>query len=339
MNVDKLPIVLTVAVAALFAAVPATAQTAERTMRLSAAVAQDHPFAAGVSALTACAADKSAGKMKIQSFWNAALGSDMQAVQLVRGGSLDMVVASTSPLASLVPAMGVFDLPFLFENEKEADRILDGAVGQQLSEKLQGVGLVNLAYWENGFRNLTNSRRPIQKWEDLGGTKIRVMQNPVFMDTFSTLGANAVPMAFSELFTALETRAVDGQENPYANIETGKFYEAQKYLSVTNHAYTPAVILYSKKIWDGLSSAERDVLQSCAAVARTEERRVNREQSEKSLARLKDLGMQVNELSAEERKRMLQKVAPVYEKHAAAIGAETMTLLQSELAQLRKANP
>jgi tripartite ATP-independent transporter DctP family solute receptor len=332
-----LPLV-TLAITALGSA-PATAQVIERAMRVSAAVAQDHPFASGVSALASCAKEKSDGKFKLQGFWNASLGSDVQAVQLVRAGTLEMVVTSTSPLAGIVPAMGVFDLPFLFENEKEADRVLDGAVGQQLSDKLLGAGLVNLAYWENGFRNLTNSRRPIAKWEDLGGTKIRVMQNQVFMDTFSAMGSNAVPLAFSELFTALETRAVDGQENPYANIETGKFYEAQKYLSITRHAYTPAVLLISKKVWDTLSAPEQDILQSCAAVARAEERKVNREQSEKSLARLKELGMEVNELSPGERDRMRQKVDAVYQKHAATIGSDTLSALQSELEAIRKQKP
>jgi tripartite ATP-independent transporter DctP family solute receptor len=157
----------------------------------------------------------------------------------------------------IMPELGVFDLPFLFANEKEADAVLDGDAGKYFNKKLPDAGLVNLAYWENGFRNLTNSKRPVQKAEDFDGIKVRVMQNNIFLDSFKTLGTNAVPMAFGEVFTALETKTIDGQENPFVTIETSKFYEVQKYLTVTRHAYTPFLILYSKKLWDQLSPRSR----------------------------------------------------------------------------------
>ena len=120
--------------------------------------------------------------------------------------------------------------------------------------KMPEKGLVGLVYWENGFRNLTNSKRPITKTEDLAGVKLRVMQNPVYLESFNALGANAIPMAFSELFGALETKTVDGQENPFNTILSSKFYEVQKYVSVTNHVYSPWIVFVSKKYWDGLST-------------------------------------------------------------------------------------
>ncbi|MGO4670126.1 TRAP transporter substrate-binding protein [Bosea sp. 2RAB26] len=316
----------------------AAAQFKERTIKLSAAVPQDHPFGAGAAALAACVTEKSGGKLKIQSFWNAQLGSDQQAVQAVRSGTLDIVVASTSPLVGLVPQLGAFDLPFLFANEKEADAVLDGPVGQKISERLLGVGLVNLSYWENGFRNMTNSRHPIQKWEDLQGLKVRVMQNNVFLDTFSNMGANAVPLAYGELYTALETKAIDGQENPYANIYSAKFYEAQKFLSITQHAYTPAVVMYSKRLWDQLSKDEQATLTSCATVSQGKERQANREQANEALAKLKELGMTINEVAPGELKRMREKANAVYQKHAASIGGETLDAVQAQLKQLRAAN-
>ncbi len=138
----------------------------------------------------------------------------------------------------------------------EADAVLDGPVGQKVMDKLQEKGLVGLVYWENGFRNMTNNKRPITKVEDFDGIKLRVMQNNVYLDSFRKLGANAVPLPFSELFSALETRAVDGQENPYNTIPSSKFFEVQKYLSVTNHVYSPWIMLASKKWWDQLSKAE-----------------------------------------------------------------------------------
>ncbi len=218
----------------------AQAQFAERTIRVSNGVNADHPVGNGIKVMTECLATKSGGKMKLQAFWGGALGGDLQATQALRSGTQEMVVTSTSPLIGILPDLGVFDLPFLFANEKEADAILDGEMGKYLTDKMPGVGLVNLSYWENGFRNLTNSKKPVEKPEDFSGLKVRVMQNNIFLDTFKTVGANAIPMAFQEVFAALETKAIDGQENPFVTIDTSKFYEVQRYLSVTRHAYTPS---------------------------------------------------------------------------------------------------
>jgi tripartite ATP-independent transporter DctP family solute receptor len=285
--------------------------------------------------MNACTMEKSGGKMKIQGFWGGALGGDLQATQALRSGTQEMVITSTSPLVGILPDLGVFDLPFLFANEKEADAILDGEFGKYISDKLPAVGLVNLAYWENGFRNLTNSRKPVTKVEDMPGLKVRVMQNNVFLDTFRTMGANAVPMAFGEVFTALETKAIDGQENPFVTIDTSKFYEVQKYLSVTNHAYTPFMVLYSKAMWDKLAPAEQKTLQECAIAGRDEQRRVSRALSAKSLADLKTKGMAVNEIAPAEQKRMREAVKPVYEKHQATIGKETVDRMNAALAKMR----
>ena len=314
---------------------PAAAQFTERTIRVSNGVNQEHPVGNGLAKMAACTAEKSGGKMKLQGFWGGALGGDLQATQALRSGTQEMVITSTSPLIGILPDLGVFDLPFLFANEKEADAVLDGDFGKYISAKMPSVGLVNLAYWENGFRNLTNSKRPVQKVEDFPGLKVRVMQNNVFLDTFKTMGANAVPMAFQEVFPALETKAIDGQENPFVTIETSKFYEVQKYLSVTRHAYTPFMVLYSKQLWDGLSPAEQKTLSDCAIVGRDEQRKVSRALSDKSLAALKTSGMQINELAPAEQKRLRDAVKPVYEKHSATIGKETVDRMNATLAKIR----
>lgn len=316
-------------------AAPAAAQFTERTIRVSNGVNQDHPVGNGVAKMAACAAEKSGGKMKIQGFWGGALGGDLQATQSLRSGTQEMVITSTSPLIGILPDLGVFDLPFLFANEKEADAVLDGEFGKYISDKMPAVGLVNLAYWENGFRNLTNSKKAVQRVEDFPGLKVRVMQNNVFLDTFKTMGANAVPMAFQEVFPALENKTIDGQENPFVTIETSKFYEVQKYLTVTRHAYTPFMVLYSKQLWDKLSPAEQKVLSECAIQGRDEQRRVSRALSEKSLTALKTQGMQINELSAAEQKRLRDAVKPVYDKHAATIGKETVDKMTASLNKIR----
>ena len=161
---------------------------------------------------------RSGGKMKVRAVGAAALGSDVQMQQALIGGAQEMMVGSTATLVGITKEMALWDAPFMFSNVKEADALLDGPVGTKVMNKLPEKGLVGLAYWENGFRNLTNDKRPVTKMEDLQGLKLRVMQNNVFMETFNTLGTNAVPLAFSELFTALETHTVDGQENPFNTI-------------------------------------------------------------------------------------------------------------------------
>ncbi len=316
----------------------ANAQFTERTIRVSNGINQDHPVGNGIIKMTACLAQKSGGKLKLQAFWGGSLGGDLQVTQALRSGTQEMVVTSSSPLVGILPDLGVFDLPFLFANEKEADAILDGAYGKYIADKLPGVGLVNLSYWENGFRNLTNSKKPVMKVEDFPGLKVRVMQNNIFLDTFKTLGTNAVPMAFQEVFAALETKAIDGQENPFVTIDTSKIYEVQKFLSVTNHAYTPFLILYSKALFDKLSADEQKALSDCAGEGQKEQRTVSRALSEKSLENVKKQGMQVNIIAPEEQKRMRDAVKPVYERGTATIGKETVERMQAELAKLRGTN-
>jgi TRAP-type transport system periplasmic protein len=313
----------------------AQAQFADRTIRVSNGVNAEHPVGNGITKMTACLAQKSGGKMKLQAFWGGALGGDLQATQSLRSGTQEMVVTSTSPLVGILPDLGVFDLPFLFANEKEADGILDGAFGKYISDKMPGVGLVNLSYWENGFRNLTNSRRPVEKVEDFSGLKVRVMQNNIFLDTFKTVGANATPMAFQEVFAALETKAIDAQENPFVTIDTSKFFEVQRFLSVTRHAYTPFMVLYSKTLFDRLSGDEQKALMDCAAEGQAEQRKVSRDLSNKALDNLKKQGMIVNEISADQQKRLRDAVKPVYERGAASIGKETVDRMQAELAKIR----
>jgi tripartite ATP-independent transporter DctP family solute receptor len=313
----------------------ALAQFADRTIRVSNGVNKEHPVGNGVAKMTECLATKSGGKMKLQAFWGGALGGDLQATQALRSGTQEMVITSSSPLVGILPDLGVFDLPFLFANSAEADKILDGDFGKYMSDKLPAVGLVNLAYWENGFRNLTNSRKPVEKLEDFQGIKLRVMQNNVFLDTFKTLGTNAVPMAFQEVFAALETKAIDGQENPFVTIDTSKFHEVQKYLSITNHAYTPFLVLYSKQLFDGLSADEQKALRDCAVEGQAEQRKVSRALSDKSLAALKEKGMTIITFSEAEQKRLRDAVKPVYERASATIGAATVERMMADLAKMR----
>lgn len=277
----------------------------------------------------------SGGKMKVRAIGAAALGPDTQMQQALIGGAQEMMVGSTATLVGITKEMALWDTPFLVNNVKEADALLDGPVGQKVIAKLPEKGLIGLTYWENGFRNLTNSKRPVTKLEDLEGIKLRVMQNNVFLESFKTLGANAVPLPFSELFSALETKTVDGQENPFNTILSSKFFEVQKYLSVTNHVYSPWIVLVSKKWWDGLSKDEQKVLMDAAVASRDFERKDTRDEAGKALADLKAKGMQINELTPTESARMRDKLTRVNAGIAANVGMDLWNETQSELTKIR----
>ncbi len=277
----------------------------------------------------------SGGKMKIRAIGAAALGSDVQMQQALMGGAQEMMSGSTATLVGITKEMALWDTPFLISNAKEADTLLDGPIGEKIKAKLEEKGLVGLVYWENGFRNLTNNKRPVKKMEDLDGVKLRVMQNNVYLDSFKMLGANAVPMAFSELFSALETNTVDGQENPYNTILSSKFYEVQKYLTVTNHVYSPWIVMVSKKYWDQLSKDEKKVLMDAAKASREFERKDTRDEASRAMADLKAKGMQVNELDMAEASRMRNKLTRVYAQIGASVGMDLWIETQNELMKMR----
>ena len=278
----------------------------------------------------------SGGKMKLRTVGGAALGSDVQMQQALIGGAQEMMVGSTATLVGITKEMSLWDTPFLFNTTEEADALLDGPVGKKVMNKLPEKGLVGLVYWENGFRNTTNSKKPIQTAEDFEGVKLRVMQNPVYLETFKLLGANPVPMAFSELFPALETKTVDGQENPYTTILSSKFYDVQKYVTATNHVYSPWILLVSKKYWDGLSKDEQKVLMDAAVASRAFERKDTREASTKALAELQAKGMQFSKLSSKETGRLRDRLTRVNASIAANVGMDLWNETQAQLSKLRQ---
>ncbi|PLK49796.1 TRAP transporter substrate-binding protein [Uliginosibacterium sp. TH139] len=317
----------------------ASAQAADfkpRIVRFGYGLAEDSNQGRAVKYFADEMSKLSGGKWKVKGFGAASLGSDPQMQNALIGGAQEIMVGSTATLVGIVSDFGVYDLPFVFANEKEADTVLDGPFGQNLMAKLQAKGMVGLTYWENGFRNLTNSKRPVNKMEDMAGIKLRVMQNPVYIDMFKGFGANAVPLAFSELFTALETGAVDGQENPVTTIESSKFYEVQKYLSMTRHVYSPWIVTVSKKWYDGLSADEKAALQKAAIASRDFERKDSRAASIKAMEVLKQKGMQITTPSDAELARMRATTTAAVDKFAADGHTQVVKDLQTELAKIRK---
>jgi len=326
----------TACAAVLATAAPAdAAEFSSRNIRISVGITEDHPQAVALRRFAERLAELSDGKMKAKVFPNAALGNDSKSTEGLRAGTLEMNSTSTSPLGQLVRELGVFDFPFLFNSEQEADAVLDGPVGASFEPKFAEKGLVLLCWMENGFRNLTNSVRPVTKAEDLKGIKLRVMQNSIFLDAFSKLGTNPVAMAFSEVYPALESGAIDAQENPNVTVLTSKMYEVQKHLAQTRHVYTPFVTLVSQKFWNRLSDDEKKVMTQACAEARDYQRQLTREADVKAVEELKAKGMQVTEISAEERAKMREVTQPTVDKYSQEIGDEFVKGVMAEIEKVR----
>ena len=307
----------------------------ERSFKFGLQNPKGHPLVTGAEKFAELVAARSGGKMKVNLFPGGVLGGDAPTVSALQGGTIEMTALNSGILASQVKDFEVFDFPFMFANAQEADAVVDGPFGQKLHAKLQDKGIVGLAYWELGFRNITNSKRAINKVEDLDGLKLRVIPNAINVDWVKALGANPTPMAFPEVYAALESKAIDGQENPLNVILANKFAEVQKFLVLSNHQYNPQSLIFSKKVWDTLSPAERKILQDAAVEAAVFQRKTSREAASGQLDALKKAGMTVTELSAAEQAKLRDKLKPVIDKHGAAIAA-TVGEMQAELSKLRK---
>lgn len=296
----------------------------------------DHPVSMGVRRFAELLATKTGGKLKIQEFPASQLGNELQQQSALQGGVQEMTAPATTSLAGIVKEFGLVDFPFSVASFAQADALLDGPLGQALIARLPEKGLVALGYWDLGFRNATNSKRAITRAEDFEGLKLRVIPNPVFLDTFKSFKANPVPMPFAELYGALETKAVDGQENPFSVILSNKFYEVQKYVSATNHVYAANIVLVSKRFWDRLSPTEQRLMQEAANEARAYQRQASRAAAQKAVAELQAKGMQFNEVAAAEQTRMREIAKPVTDKFAASYDPAIVKLYNEELARIRR---
>jgi tripartite ATP-independent transporter DctP family solute receptor len=310
------------------------ADVKERTLRFAFQSIKEHPIGVGAQRFADLVGQKSGGRISVKLFPNGTLGGDLQTVSALQGGVVDLTALSSGILSGQVKEFVVFDLPFMFDNGREADAIVDGPLGKRLGEKLADKGLVSLGYWELGFRNLTNSRHPVARLEDFKGLKIRVVQSPIYIDLFNALGANAVPMPFPEVYSALEQKAIDGQENPLKSIELSKFYEVQSHLSITRHIYSPLSILIGRKTWDRLSADEQKIIQQSATESQDYQRKVARSEDEKSLEVLKK-SMKVVELAPAELTRIRERIKPVVDKYAKEAGEPLMRELAAEIAKAR----
>ncbi|WP_153110609.1 TRAP transporter substrate-binding protein [Propionivibrio limicola] len=308
----------------------------EKVLRLTFQNQADHPQGIGSQKFADLVKEKSGGKMAVKLFPGGVLGGDLQTVAALQGGTIDMTSLNAGLLNGLIKEFIVFDLPFLFNNSKEADAIMEGPVGQKMFDRLPEKGLVGLGYFDNGFRNLTNSKRPITKVEDIAGLKIRVVQSPIYIDLFNALGANAVPMPFGELYTALEQKTIDGQENPPRTIEASKLFEVQKYMTLTQHTYNPMAFLISKKVWDKFTPEEKKIIGDAAKEASVFQRNLSREQNQQAIERMKKAGVQVNELTPQDVAKLREKAKPVIDKFVQKdVGEALYKEFTAEIAKVR----
>ncbi len=317
--------------ALLGAAVPVTAQEA----RLGYVPVEEHPVGQGVNRFAELVAEKTGGRITIAKFGNGVLGNEPQLQSSLQGGIVDIMVGPTSNLVGTIPEFLIFDLPFFYPNFAAVDAVVDGEVGDALFAKLDTLNLVGLAYWDNGFRHMTNSVRPINKVEDIAGLKTRVIPNPLFISTFEALGANPVPLPYPELFSALETRAVDAQETPVGLIYSSRFYEVQDYLTLTGHVYTPYVLLASKAWFDGLSAEDQALVMEAAQESAVYQRDLSRSDADRLTQLLADEGMEVTTLPEEEMAKLRAAVAPVVEEFTTTIGADLVQQARDAMAAVQ----
>ncbi len=288
------------------------------TLRLAHVVNEQDGFHIAAVKFQELVSERTEGAVTIDIYPNASLGDERTLLEGMQIGTVDMGVITNGPVANFVDEMAVFELPFLFSSPEDAYAVLDGPIGQELLDKLSEVNLKGLAYAERGFRNLTNSERPVRHPDDIDGLRVRVMENPVYVDTFRELGANAVPMAWTEALTAMQQGTIDGQENPVNVVHSFKLNETQDYMTMSRHTYAPAIFVMGMSVWNQLPEAAQGVIEKAAQEAAEHERSVNAEMESEQLAELRESGMEIVE--DPDIDAFQDAVAPVYEKYGDQFG-------------------
>ena len=315
--------------AALFAlvplvAMPAMAQTA---LKMNISLAQNSHYGVAIDTFAREVEKRTNGRYKIQNFYSGALGAERESIEALQLGTLDLTMTSTGPVPNFVPDIAILDIPFLFRDYAHARAVLDGPIGQAMLKKFEPKGIEALAWGENGFRNMTNSKHPVNGPEDLKGLKMRTMENPVHIQAYRAFGIIPTPMAFTEVFTALQQGTVDGQENPLSVITSAKLDQVQKYLSLTGHVYSPAVILMNKAKWEALSAADRQAFGEAAREAVKANRARIDDDERKAVADLRVRGMTVAENV--DKAKFQAQLAPVYTEFGKRFGQDNIDRIRN----------
>ena len=275
----------------------------------------------------------SKGKIKVEIYPEGELGGEREMVEQVLLGDLTMIAPASAPLDAATKSMAVWDLPYLFKDRETAHKVLDGEVGQEILDSLSDVGLKGLVYWENGFRHLTNSKKPVTSINDMKGLNMRTLENSMQIKAWSSTGANTTPIAFTELYKALQSKTVDAHETPLSLMYASKFYEVQSYLTLTGHTYSPWPVVINKNFYDGLPENLQQVVMDAAVETREYNRELSRADEEKSLTLLKENGMEVIELSVQQKQEFQEAMSGIYMDVKEDVGADIFDKLMSEVSK------
>ncbi|WP_198969869.1 TRAP transporter substrate-binding protein [Xylophilus sp. ASV27] len=305
---------------------PAAAQAQTTTLKIGYATAKDSHYGVGSTVFCDEVEKNTQGRYKCQHFANSALGGEREQIEAIQLGTLDLLNTSTGPVGNFVPEMRIVDLPFLFRDYAHARKVMDGPIGQGMLAQFPKHGIIALAWTENGFRQMTNSKRDIVKPGDAAGLKMRTMENKVHMEGYRTFGILPTPMAFPELFGALQQGTVDGQENPVPVILSAKFAQVQKYMSLTNHVYSPALLLMSPRSWNKLSDADKQVFLAAARSGAAAQRKKVNDDEENGIAQLEQAGMKVTRNV--DGAAFREAIKPAYANYAKEFGADNIKRIQ-----------
>lgn len=310
------------ALAAVMATIAGSAAVAETEVKIGYALAPDSHYGVAAHKWQDVVEAETDGKFKFRHFPSSGLGGEREVVEGLQLGTVEATIVSTGTLSNFVPETGVTDIPFLFRSLEHARHVLDGPIGQEILDQFDGAGLVAMAWGEQGFRHITNNRNPIETPEDLAGMKLRTMENPVHLKAFNALGAAPTPMAWPEVIGALQQGTIDGQENPLSVIVSVKLDEVQKYLTLSGHVYSPAMLLISKPFWDSLSDKDKAAFEKGATEAVTAMRAYVDDVEKSGVETLKERGMQVNKLSQDEKAAFRASVESAYEGYYETYGKD-----------------
>ncbi len=288
----------------------AAAASAQTPMKISISVAQNSHQGVGIDVFAKEVEKRTAGRYKVQTFYSGSLGGERESIEAVQLGTQELTLTSTGPVPNFVPETKILDIPFLFRDKAHARAVLDGPIGQEMLAKFDAKGFKALAWGENGVRHMTNSKRAVHAPADLKGLKMRTMENPVHVAAYKGFGIVTTPMAFPEVFTALQQGTVDGQENPLSVIMAAKFDQVQKHLSLTGHVYSPCVFLMNKTAFDKLGAADKTAFLEAAKEAVKANRARVDEDDAKGVAELRGKGMNV--VDNVDKAQFVAALAPVY---------------------------
>lgn len=293
-----------------------------KVMKIATANAKDRSLSKALYKFAEIVSKETNGGIKVEVYTDAVLGDDRRILEGLQMGTIEGGVVAAGPISSFAPEMGVFDLPYLFKDKQSAYKVLDGEIGQKVLDKLPTYKFIGLVYGENGFRHLTNSRREVTTLEDIKGLKIRTMEAQLHVDIWKALGANPTPMSWSQVYSALEQKVVDGQENPLGNVVSNRLYEVQKYLTLTGHVYNASPLLISKVFWDTLNDKEKEILKKAAIEWRDYQRKLAEQEDSDAMKILTEKGMKISELKPGEKEKMREAVMSVYQKYKPVYGEE-----------------